>query len=497
MAISRRAKSASVSRVKIRAALLRYFRARLLKPARIGASSNVKKLCGYARSPDRWRRLARDINKLSVIKDSGLRLRAAAMADISTIADMIGELFPQEPPQRQARRPKVRRKKAAARKARPRAAKRPPKKKAGGERIKFTGAGRFLQESLPDLRGNVTIDTLRQESQPGTRLEPQVDATYPVWYGTNRAPRDATDSSKGYSAERDSKVHLGRCEVFIPKSHKIGSTGSSWWARLKSGVDDRLRLLSISELSPEVYWAQIATYPLEDRDAVIFVHGYNVSFESAALRAGQIGFDLSIKGCMAFFSWPSQGSIGGYITDEASIEASELAIMQFMIDFATRSDAPRVHIIAHSMGNRGVLRAVDRMASHAQAITGKRFGQIILAAPDVDADTFRNLSTAYVNLSQRTTLYVSTRDHAVEASQWLHSFPRAGLVPPIMIVPGIDTINVTNADLTMLGHGYVAESRSVLEDMHRLIVHGDPPERRFGLHEEKIDGDQRYWLIRQ
>jgi esterase/lipase superfamily enzyme len=67
---------------------------------------------------------------------------------------------------------------------------------------------------------------------------------------------------------------------------------------------------------------------------VIFVHGYNVSFEQAALRAAQIGFDLSVKGAMGFFSWPSQGTLGGYISDEASVEASEAAIMEFMTDFA-------------------------------------------------------------------------------------------------------------------------------------------------------------------
>jgi len=39
--------------------------------------------------------------------------------------------------------------------------------------------------------------------------------------------------------------------------------------------------------------------------------------------AAQIGFDLSVKRAMAFFSWPSQGSTRGYPADEATIEASE------------------------------------------------------------------------------------------------------------------------------------------------------------------------------
>jgi esterase/lipase superfamily enzyme len=77
------------------------------------------------------------------------------------------------------------------------------------------------------------------------------------------------------------------------------------------------------------------------------------------------------------------------------------------------------------MGNRGVLRAVNRIAAKAQRRTGKPFGQIILAAADVDADLFRQPSAAYAEVASRTTLYVSKRDRAVEASRWLHKFARA------------------------------------------------------------------------
>ena len=159
------------------------------------------------------------------------------------------------------------------------------------------------------------------------------------------------------------------------------------------------------------------------------------------------------------------------------------------------SGAQTVHIVAHSMGNRGVLRAANRIAAQAQQRTGTPFGQIILAAADVDADLFRRLSAAYAQVARRTTLYVSGRDLAIEASRWLHEFPRAGLLPPVLVVPDIDTVNVTNVDLTMLGHGYVADARDVLRDMHDLIINGAPPEQRFSLREGRNDKGERFWLI--
>ena len=340
--------------------------------------------------------------------------------------------------------------------------------------------------------------------EPTTAPQPVPEpdkAEYLVWYGTNRRPNDPRDPGKGYSAARDDPgvVHYGSSRVFIPKSHKIGSIGSPWWKRLLTLTDDRLRLLGVSELERDAYWggiaAHLAAVSAEERNALIFVHGYNVSFEDAALRAAQIGFDLSIKGAMAFFSWPSEGVPAGYPADEATIEASEGAIADFMTDFAERSGAASVNIIAHSMGNRGVLRAVNRIAAAAQRRSGRPFGQIILAAADVDADVFRQLSKAYAEVASRTTLYVSKRDLAVEASRWLHAFPRAGLMPPTLVVPGIDTVNVTDVDLTMLGHGYVAEARAVLTDMHALITRGAPPDQRFGLRPTTNEQGERFWLI--
>jgi len=111
--------------------------------------------------------------------------------------------------------------------------------------------------------------------------------------------------------------------------------------------------------------------------------------------------------------------LDGYAADEATIEASEDTIGEFLVDFAAKSGASRVHIIAHSMGNRGLLRAVNRIVSMAQQRSQKRFDQIILAAADVDADVFRRDSGAYTKIARRTTLYASSRDRAVEASRWL------------------------------------------------------------------------------
>jgi len=351
--------------------------------------------------------------------------------------------------------------------------------------------------------GGIELDSRRhcaERALKAFRMEPHLDTgDYVVWYGTNRQLVNPADIQQGYSATPDRETHYGWCRVFVPASHRVGSLGTPWWQRVW-WTDDRPKLLDTTEKTETEFWKAISSHlhriDVSERHAVIFVHGYNVSFQDAALRAAQIGYDLSIKGAMAFFSWPSQGKVWRYAADETTIEASEDVIAKFMVDFAQKSQAKAVHIIAHSMGNRGVSRAVDRIAALAKQQTGVQFSQIILAAADVHADTFRQFCAAYLQVAKRTTLYVSARDRVGEASRWLHKFPRVGLLPPVFVFPGIDTVNVTNVDLSKLGHSYVSAARCVLEDINELIRYGSPPDKRVRLQSEINQGEQ-FWSFRK
>ena len=150
-----------------------------------------------------------------------------------------------------------------------------------------------------------------------------------------------------------------------------------------------------------------------------------------------------------------------------------------------------VHVIAHSMGNRVLARTLVRLRS---AQPGARIDQLIFAAPDIDQDTFASLALQFRDVAKQATLYVSARDSAVELSRVFHRAARAGLYPPVTILPGVDTVAVTNVDTSMLGHGYVAEARDVLHDMHSVLHFGMTPQQRMGLRLMATSGSQ-HWLI--
>jgi esterase/lipase superfamily enzyme len=351
----------------------------------------------------------------------------------------------------------------------------------------------IFQQKQVEARVNRTF------SQPTTSA--RTTATlYPLWFGTNRQPIDPRNLAKGFSGERDRQLHYGICQVAVPKSHKIGSTGSPWWQQLLTLTDDRLKLepKSLKILEEAAFWIDVQRTLQErepdERSALVFVHGFNVSFEDAAKRAAQIGFDLQVRGIMAFYSWPSKGKLTGYPADEATIEASEQYIAKFLLDLTQKSEVKKIHIIAHSMGNRGLLRAMQRILARVRAESSISFGQIFLAAPDVDPDIFQDLARAYRQLAERTTLYVSAKDKALATSGIIHDYPRVGFYPPITVVEGIDTVEVSNIDLTLLGHGYYGDARDLLQDMHELLIDNTSPERRFGLQAVPV-GTQTYWRI--
>ena len=335
----------------------------------------------------------------------------------------------------------------------------------------------------------VVIDPSFPKVRESMRLVPNSEYStasglplYRVWYGTNRKP---SDDGEGFSSNRDSKLHFGRVYVEVPKSHSFGSVGSSWVVRLVNWSDDRLKVVRIEDLDENTF-INFARNKLRNRDEgkrtiFVYIHGFKTSFNESAIRAAQIGFDLKVEGLTALFSWPSEGELLKYNADEATIQASEPYLKEYLLKLVNETGAERVDVLAHSMGNRAFLRVIADLENSNESI---KFGQIILAAPDVDADTFMQIAAVYPSMSDRTTLYSSSKDAALFASTIIHDHNRAGFYPPVTLVKGIDTIKVSKIDLTILGHSYFGDTKAVLYDMHNLIRNNLKPNERIRLRPE-------------
>ena len=125
-----------------------------------------------------------------------------------------------------------------------------------------------------------------------------------------------------------------------------------------------------------------------------------------------------------------------------------------------------------------------------------KFGQVFLAAPDVDRDLFLSLARLYPEHAERTTLYASDVDLPVHLSAKLHDAPRAGYYAPYTVAPGVDTVVVPDFDIDLLGHSYFAQAEALLHDMYDLIRHGAAPALRQRISPTVHEG-YSFWKLRK
>ena len=330
--------------------------------------------------------------------------------------------------------------------------------------------------------------------------DPKNHTIVKVYFATDRQRTNSTKLASifGGQPSEPKRISYGICEVSIPKGHKPGALEASsiWRFEFKEDPDKHVVLLKVHAQQKNSYFSNLKSVidRSKGQNAFIFIHGYNVTFTDAARRTAQISYDLGFDGAPVFYSWPSTGELGGYPTDEENIAWAQQNVKQFLRDFVEKTDAQNIYLVAHSMGSRALTGAVASLITEAPQFK-KRFKEIILAAPDISARIFRdNIAPKMIEASNNITLYVSSDDKALAASRKFHANPRAGEAGKnIIIYNGIDTIDATGIDASLLAHSYFAEAKSIISDI-LSIFQGQRPSGRKTLKPVKTDRGV-YWAF--
>lgn len=326
-----------------------------------------------------------------------------------------------------------------------------------------------------------------------------------VFYGTNRKVTGKKRLSEYFGGERSSNkdpVSYGICEVSIPLNHKKGGIESPFLS-LKFLEDPKKHIL-ITKINPVSAKELFSTINKQlsanvdektNKDAVVFVHGFNVTFDDAAKRTAQVAYDIGFKGAPIMFSWPSDGSLAQYMSDREDVTWSINHIEQFLTDVVDKAGAKKIHLIAHSMGNQGLIGALYRLALKSRNHKKVLFENIILAAPDFDAQLFQQqIAPEVIALTNKWTIYSSDNDAALEVSSNVNSAKRLGL--PVTAISGIDVIDATGIEVTPWSvpefHSYYATKQVVVDDIIDTIK-GIAPTLR-NLIPKKSNGIS-YWQL--
>lgn len=324
---------------------------------------------------------------------------------------------------------------------------------------------------------------------------------YDILYGTNRGI-DLVLNKLQFTNKRDDQLHYGSCVVSIPTSHKTGKLERpNWFSKLffEESKNKHFTVLENNELSG-IDFVKLFKNKLKnssEKDVLLFIHGFNVSFNEAIMRTAQLGYDLNFKGIVTAFSWPSVGKISGYEADCSTADISSMYLSEY-IKVLLKGEVDKLHIIAHSMGNVVLTKALEAMKTEGH-YPNKIINQIILAAPDIDKDVFTNQIMPAIKSDIRLTLYASKKDNALIVSKKLrYNYPRAGDGgKDIIVIDGIDTVDASKVDTGLLGHGYFASTQSLINDIHMVLQGFNPDKRILDEKTKFIAGIPKiYWAFR-
>ncbi|MEK1940102.1 MAG: alpha/beta hydrolase [Pseudomonas sp.] len=318
-----------------------------------------------------------------------------------------------------------------------------------------------------------------------------------TYFATNRQFTGKSLPYEAFGAE-DSKVTYGVADVSIPRDHRLGEFEGPWLGiRMLESKKKHIMLMGVETLDQQALFELITQKVAETKgkSALVFVHGYTVSFEDAARRTAQLSYDLGFEGAPIFYSWPSNESVPKYGDDEHVIERSTPMFKAFLEDVFKRTGAENVYLVAHSMGNRAMASAMAALIDDAQVHAKVR--RLIFTAPDVDAAEFEGkLAPPLVAAGVPVTVYASSKDVALLASKQVHHRKRrlGDTRGDISIVKGIETIDASAVKTDFLGHSYFAENGSVVSDIFYLFRTDLRPGERFNMKGLEV-AKGRYWAF--
>ena len=335
--------------------------------------------------------------------------------------------------------------------------------------------------------------------------EPDFDLVK-VFYGTDRAAakgraltvdnRPVLDARTHYAAERG-KLETGTVVVSVPRNRALGEIPKPSMLRFDVRPDPaRHVIVGDMKIHPDIA-AFVREVKLElaksqRREIFVLIHGYNTKFDSGIERTAQLAVDLEIDGAAVFYSWPSAGSLFGYKADRSQITDPAVKDLEdFLLVLADRTGADRISVVAHSMGNEFLTRALEQMSKDRPG--EKLFSEVVFASPDVDADDFIERVSGLGHIADDLTLYASSKDRALQASRRFNGTGRrAGDSAEPVLLPVLNTVDTSAVSDGGLGHSDIFGA--AFSDFQAILWLSLEPDKRclLGRREE---GNAVAWVL--
>ncbi len=290
--------------------------------------------------------------------------------------------------------------------------------------------------------------------------------------GEGSASNEAVEEGARYSLQR----------IGVPPGHEPGKV-----ERPAFGAEDPQKhfvVLARRSLDESMFYTELASHISgrigANRDILLYVHGFNVSYDEARFRLAQIANDGRFGGIAVLYTWPATGSLLDYGAAKENATAARDALTKLIRRLSEVPDVGRVHILAHSMGAWLTMEALRENAISGSPDLNGKLGDVMLAAPDIDLNVFRQ-QLARLDPSHVSVL-VAANDRALSLSRTLAGDrPRLGGLDPNNPKDraALDELGVKAYDLTaestgLIGHGTYADAPQAVRTIGSQITEQRP-----------------------
>jgi len=272
--------------------------------------------------------------------------------------------------------------------------------------------------------------------------------------------RPTGDRPPYFGSERGSGLTFAEVRLSAPGrgvAAQVSSVVSGDWAVL--GVTRR----SASDA------ARVFSDAATGRDVLLYVHGFNETFESAARSAGQLSHALAFEGRTALFTWPSGGGLLAYAYDRESALWSRDGFVQTLKALVANPTIGRINIVAHSMGSFLTMEGLRELRDFEGL--SDRIGAVVLASPDVDIDAFEQTVPRLGPIAQRMTVIIDPGDRALAVSSRIAGgVARAGAADRERLEQlGVRVADTAGRGWSLLRHDLFLSNSEVTQVVRRAI----------------------------
>lgn len=243
-------------------------------------------------------------------------------------------------------------------------------------------------------------------------------------------------------------------DVNIPPDREPGQVEPARDGRIPDPTEDFLVTRAEALDGPSAFRTtlqrELATRPANEREVMVFIHGFNNTFADGLYRTAQIRHDFDIPGVAVHYAWPSAGNALGYAYDRDSALFARDGLETLLREIAA-SGSNRIVLVAHSLGSSVTMEALRQLRIGGRDDVISRISGVILMSPDVDIDLFRSQAMRIDPLPQPFVIFTSQRDRALRISAAITG--QRSRLGNLGTVEDVADLNVTLIDISEFQSG--------------------------------------------